>query len=100
MSIVQGENSRVNIALYFTNIDMFGLSKARAYKASGFNRIEDLDTIDIRFKTPSLMVKGPYRASGRILLLPLKGEGLTTMILGTSASFQAPTSFTPTHPSQ
>jgi hypothetical protein len=83
MNILQGAESRVNIALYFSNIDMFGLSKAKVYKAAGFNRPSELDVVDIRFKTPSLMIVGPYKASGRILLLPLSGQGKSSMILGT-----------------
>ncbi|KAG5681946.1 hypothetical protein PVAND_011347 [Polypedilum vanderplanki] len=82
MSLVQGaESSRVKIALHFNNIDMLGLSKAEVYKASGFNKASDLDMIEIRFKTPKLMIVGPYKANGRIVLLPLIGAGYSTLML-------------------
>lgn len=82
MNLLQGADSKVNIALYFNDIDLFGLSKAKVYKASGFNEISKLNTIDIRFSTPQLMIVGPYKANGRILVLPIKGNGTSHIILG------------------
>lgn len=82
MNLVQGPESKVNIALNFTNIQMRGLSKAKVYKASGFNEPSKLDIIDFRFKTPKLMIDGPYTSKGRILVLPIVGNGISHMQLG------------------
>lgn len=82
MNLVQGPESKVNIALNFMNIKMRGLSKAKLYKASGFNEPSKLDLIDFRFKTPKLMIDGPYSSKGRILVLPIDGKGISHMHLG------------------
>lgn len=82
MNLVQGPESKVNIALNFMDIEMSGLSKAKVYKASGFNEPSKLDFIDFRFKTPRLVIDGPYRSKGRILVLPIIGNGTSHMQLG------------------
>lgn len=86
MNLVQGPESKVNIVLNFMNIEMRGLSKATVYKASGFNEASKLDSIDLRFKTPRLTISGPYTSNGRILVLPIVGNGTSYMQLGTSVS--------------
>ena len=79
--MIQGSGHRVNIELYFTEIDILGLSKATAYKASGFNQVPS-EFIDIRFTTPMLMIKGPYKVNGQISFLPLNGNGASQLVLG------------------
>lgn len=64
------------------DIKLGGISKAQVYKASGFNEISKLNHIDIRFKTPKLTIDGPYKSDGRILLLPIVGEGIAHLELG------------------
>lgn len=82
LSLVQGAEKKVNINLNFMDIDMSGLKNAIAYKASGFNEISKLDYVDIRFKIPKLTIDGPYKSSGRILVLPIVGDGICHMELG------------------
>lgn len=82
MNLVQGPESKVNIVLNFMNIEMRGISKAKVYKASGFNEPSKLNMIDFRFKTPKLMIDGPYTSKGRILVLPIVGNGTSHMDLG------------------
>lgn len=79
---MQGAEKKVNINLNFMDIDLSGIKNAIVYKASGFNEISKLDYIDIRFKLPKLTIDGPYKSSGRILILPIVGNGLCHMTLG------------------
>lgn len=82
MYISQGKNSPVNIALNFTNIDLTGLSNAMFYKVEGFNADPEGDKLDIRFKAPKVMVTGPYKINGKVLILPIQGSGKTNLTLG------------------
>lgn len=82
MNLIQGGDNKVNIALYFNDIDFMGLSKAKVYKVAGFNEPSKLDFIEIRFVTPAFTLVGPYKSSGRILLLPINGHGITNIMLG------------------
>lgn len=84
MNLIQGPESKVSITLNFMDIEMRGLSKAIVYKASGFNEPSKLNFIDFRFKTPKLMIDGPYSAKGLIIILPLNGNGTSHMHLGMS----------------
>jgi hypothetical protein len=93
MNLVQGPESKVNIEVNFMNIEMSGLSKAIFYKASGFSEPSKLNSIDIRFKTPKLMINGPYRSKGRILVLPIIGNGTCNMQLGGWKKFQGNETF-------
>lgn len=81
LNLVQGPESKVNINLNFMNILLGGISKAKVYKVSGFNEVSKLDYIDIRFKTPKLTIDGPYKSNGRILVLPIVGNGISHMEL-------------------
>lgn len=71
----------MNIKLNFRNIELLGLSKARVYKVSGFNRNPQSNKIDIRFRIPRIVISGPYKTIGRILVLPITGEGIANMTL-------------------
>lgn len=73
MDLEQGEQSSVNIKLNFRNITFSGLSQSQVYKVSGFNRNPQGDKIDIRFKTPKIVIFGPYTSIGRVLVLPIQG---------------------------
>lgn len=81
LNLVQGSGHRVNIELYFNEIDILGLSNATAYKASGFDQVPS-EFVDFRFMIPMLMIKGPYKVNGQILFLPLNGRGESQLILG------------------
>lgn len=61
---------------------MSGLKNAVVYKANGFNEISKLNFVDIRFKMPKLTIDGPYKSNGRILVLPIVGDGISHMELG------------------
>jgi hypothetical protein len=82
LNLVQGGESKVNIALHFTDVKLSGLSKAKAYKANGFNEVSKMDYVDIRLKIPKLSIDGPYHSKGTILVLPIQGNGTSHLSLG------------------
>lgn len=82
IDLVQGNKSPVNIVMNFRNITFSGLSKAKVYKASGFTANPQGAKIDIRFKTPKIAIIGPYKCVGRVLVLPIQGDGIGNMTLG------------------
>lgn len=82
MDLEQGDQSPVNIKLNFRNITFVGLANAEVYKVSGFNENPQGDKLDIRFKTPKITIAGPYKINGKVLILPIQGDGLCNLTLG------------------
>ena len=82
LDLERDEKSPVNIKINFRNINLSGLSKAKVYKLSGFFRKPQGDKIEIRIRMPSLQITGPYKSKGKILLLPINGDGTSNMTLG------------------
>lgn len=82
MFLKQDEKSPVNIDLTFRNVTFSGFSNARVYKLSGFNRNPQGNKLDIRLKSPKIELHGPYKAMGRVLLLPIQGDGICNLTLG------------------
>lgn len=103
ISIIQGEESPVNVELVFTNNTVIGLHNFKFYKimwvarctrrtfiknpinlcalfaqtlftCSGFQEKPE-GKYEFRFKGPSLQLVGPYSINGRILILPIQGVG-------------------------
>jgi hypothetical protein len=70
----------ITIAAQFKNLDLLGLSKAKVYHISGFS--EGSKKVEIRFKTPLASCVSPYKVAGRILIIPINGEGNSKLIFG------------------
>lgn len=87
MDLEQGGQSPVNIKLNFRNITFVGLSNAEVYKVSGFHQNPQGDKLDIRFKTPKITIAGPYKINGKVLILPIQGDGLCNLTLGNLRNF-------------
>jgi hypothetical protein len=82
LDLERDEKSPVNIKLNFKNINLSGFSQAKVYKLNGFRKNPNGDKIEIRLKTPRLTITGPYKSQGKILLLPINGEGNSNLTLG------------------
>ena len=82
MQIKQGGDSPINIVLDFNNIIISGMSKAVAYKATGFSKNVAGDKVVLRMKAPSLSVHGPYKINGKVLILPIQGDGKSNLTIG------------------
>lgn len=74
IAIKQGAESPVNIELKFTDADILGMSDSRFYKIDGF-QADATGKYELNVKAPVLYLVGPYTISGRVLVLPIQGEG-------------------------
>lgn len=81
MDVVQGGNVPVQIDLKFRKVELLGLSKAKVYKMSGFKIDPENNKLDMRFKTPLGTLVGPYIINGKMLILPINGNGSVTLNL-------------------
>lgn len=68
---VQQNSPAVNIFTKLTNFEIVGFSGAHIYQLDGFEN----DVIDLKFKTDSATLLGPYKINGNILILPVNGAG-------------------------
>uniref|UniRef100_A0A1L8DPW8 Putative hemolymph juvenile hormone binding protein n=1 Tax=Nyssomyia neivai TaxID=330878 RepID=A0A1L8DPW8_9DIPT len=73
VDIRQNTDSPVNINLFFRDIILKGLSQLKVYKMQGFE--QNPRKIEMRAKLDKLVLNANYKAKGRILLLPINGEG-------------------------
>lgn len=81
MDLVQGGNATVQMNLKFRNVELLGLSKATVYKVSGFKKDADSNKLHFDLKTPLGTIVGPYEIVGKILILPITGNGNITLNL-------------------
>ncbi|KAL7024881.1 hypothetical protein ACKWTF_013232 [Chironomus riparius] len=72
MRVVQ-DSGPVVIEATMTNFEIHGFSKGKFKKFRGF----DKNVLEIELKAPSGVFKGPYKLNGKILIIPVTGEGTT-----------------------
>ena len=81
LDIEQGGNHSVQISLKLRKVHLIGLSKAKVYKISGFQSDPNKMKLEIKMKSPLGVVKGPYKINGKVLVLPIQGNGTVTLEL-------------------
>ncbi|XP_055904270.1 protein takeout-like [Eupeodes corollae] len=74
-------NNPLNLNFKFTNLDVFGLSKLNVTKVVGFEKDLKKSKFEMYVIIPELRIKGHYEANGRILLLPIVGNGTADLQL-------------------
>ncbi|XP_017844864.1 uncharacterized protein LOC108601476 [Drosophila busckii] len=73
-------NSPVSIDLQFKDALLIGLKDAMVKKVTHFTKdLKNPVTIDLI--APKLILKGPYSVEGKVLILPIVGNGMAEMIL-------------------
>nr|XP_013113143.1 unnamed protein product [Stomoxys calcitrans] len=78
--IQQGEESAVNIDMVLTNNSVQGWRTARAVQVKGFGK--DMTKKNrLVFHAKALSLVGDYSINGKILILPIKGSGLSNITL-------------------
>ncbi|XP_055327033.1 protein takeout-like [Sitodiplosis mosellana] len=80
MQIKQGGNSPVNIDLSFNNVELHGLKDFHCTYVKGFGP-DPNGQYEMRAKGPLFILKGPYTINGRILVLPIQGNGISNFTL-------------------
>lgn len=70
------EKKSVNINLFFKNLNVYGISKGKVeyIKISNHTHTKNIE-IDLNIHFPRLELIGDYTVNGKILLLPITGEG-------------------------
>lgn len=63
-----------NLLMYFYNI--------YSINHRGFNRDAENDKIEFKLRAPVLSLVGNYKISGRVLVLPIQGNGRSNMTMG------------------
>ncbi|XP_052891481.1 uncharacterized protein LOC128299527 [Anopheles moucheti] len=78
MDIVQGDGP-INIVLNFKKVDLTGFQHAQIKKASGFT--SNPTKMDLNVLVPVASLVGGYRINGKVLILPIQGEGSSNMTM-------------------
>ncbi|EAA08553.2 AGAP004263-PA [Anopheles gambiae str. PEST] len=78
MDIVQGTGP-VNIVLNFKNVDITGFKDVAVKKAKGFTETPNVMEMNLRLPVASLV--GSYKIKGKVLILPIQGEGISNMTM-------------------
>ncbi|XP_053692816.1 protein takeout-like isoform X1 [Sabethes cyaneus] len=78
MDIVQGDGP-INIVLNFKNVELTGLSQSVIKKANGFTA--DPTKMDLGILVPVASLIGGYKINGKVLILPIQGEGHSNMTM-------------------
>lgn len=79
MNIEQGGNGPVNLKINLRNIKLGGLSDIKFSKIDGFRKDYDKARMELRFKYPVLSIEGPYKLDGKVLVLPVQGDGMANL---------------------
>ncbi|XP_035782487.1 protein takeout-like [Anopheles albimanus] len=78
MDIVQGEGP-VNIVLNFKNVDITGFSDVIVKKAKGITA--NPNVMEMNLVIPMASLVGSYKIKGKVLILPIQGEGTSNMTM-------------------
>lgn len=79
MNIEQGGEGPVNLKINLRNFDFKGLSGVKFTKFVGFKKDFDKKKMEIHFIFPVLKIEGPYMLNGKVLVLPVQGNGIANM---------------------
>lgn len=79
MDIVQGGDGPINIVLNFKNVDLTGLAQSTVKKANGFTA--DPTKMELAVLVPVASLVGGYKINGKVLILPIQGEGKSNMTM-------------------
>jgi Haemolymph juvenile hormone binding protein (JHBP) len=78
MTIHQKEGP-VNLKIDFNNFNLRGMSDIKFSKVEGFQKDFEKAKIELRFQFPVIELTGPYTLEGKVLVLPVSGNGNCNM---------------------
>uniref|UniRef100_A0A182J094 Uncharacterized protein n=1 Tax=Anopheles atroparvus TaxID=41427 RepID=A0A182J094_ANOAO len=78
MDIVQGDGP-VTVVLNFKNVDIYGFKDVIVKKAKGFTDAPNVMEMNLVLPVTSLV--GKYKINGKVLILPIQGEGASNMTM-------------------
>jgi len=81
MDIIQGGNSQIAIQLHLRDLDFHGLSTAIVNKTIGFGKNPRTSKFEVHARIPRLQLIAKYKIDGRVLILPITGNGPSNLTL-------------------
>lgn len=79
MKIEQGGDGPVNLNINLRNFELKGLSGVKVTQINGFRKDFERAKMEIRFNYPILSIYGPYKLEGKVLVLPVQGDGIANL---------------------
>ncbi|XP_036673425.3 protein takeout [Drosophila suzukii] len=79
--ISDGRTGSLNLKLNFKDVNVEGLSGVKFDRAVGFGADPATSKFEMYGSFPKIVLKGKYVADGRILILPIRGDGDAEIIL-------------------
>lgn len=79
MNIEQGGTGPVNLKILLRNFYMSGLSNLQFRKVEGFPANFERAKVEFHFLYPVLHIEGPYKLDGKVLILPVQGDGIANL---------------------
>ncbi|XP_037956729.1 protein takeout-like [Teleopsis dalmanni] len=73
--ISDGRESSLSLKLNFKDVRVEGISGVQIDRAVGFDRDPSTSKFEMYGSFPKLQMRGKYTADGRILILPIRGDG-------------------------
>lgn len=81
INIAQGASSSpVNIQLDLKNQDIYGMKDIKVRKVRGFDKVPD-SVLEVEAELKQIKLIGDYKIDGRILVLPIQGQGRSNLTL-------------------
>ncbi|XP_059610155.1 protein takeout-like [Phlebotomus argentipes] len=81
ISIENSGNRAVNIRLVFNNVTLHGLKNIAIQRITGFSKQYEGSKNEIEFVAPIIQLVGQYQISGKVLILPIQGNGQSNFTL-------------------
>ncbi|XP_031638896.1 protein takeout-like [Contarinia nasturtii] len=80
IDITQGASSPIAINLNFRDLDLSGISNAVINRVVGFDTDPSTSKYEVYAIVPKISISGKYKIDGRVLVLPIKGEGKANLV--------------------
>lgn len=81
INIAQGASSPVSIQLDLMNQDLIGLKNIKVQTVRGFEKIPDGQVFNVNATLAQVKLLGDYKIDGRVLVLPIVGQGKSNLTL-------------------
>ncbi|KAM7361456.1 protein takeout-like [Cochliomyia hominivorax] len=82
--ISDGRGGSLSLKLNFRDVDVLGLSTVNFDRAVGFTSDPNTSKFEMYGSFPKITIRAKYTADGRILILPIRGDGNADIILENS----------------
>lgn len=79
IGINQGGTGAVVLQLDLKNASIFGFSGVKFTSIQGLGKNLDKAKIDIKYSHRLFQLIGPYKADGKVLVLPVTGDGIANI---------------------